>query len=689
MTAVLRPLGGLLLVLGLALAGLAIAGRLPRVDLALDNWALSVTGFGLALAGFATWQRAPVFGLLVAALFIGGAAQLYITRPLWFPELKLRPAGGIVGLLPFLAIAAQAAIALAVHLRTGAIDGLKTLLTAIGPMRVIAFLILLSAFNVSWLAYASSGDYVDFAVHVVAAAVVMGINLLTILAMLRVASPIRDLPLIPILPLVAATFGLSVLMSLFGFERIPHVEDEVVYLFQARTFAAGALSAPAPADALLPGLEYYLLDVRDGQWLAVTPPGWTSVLSLGVLFGAPWLVNPVLGALIVLLAHGVVVRATEDRARADLVALLLATSPWLIGMSGSLMTHNITLFMMLLAWRLLLADETTKHRVALALIAGLAMGWAFLARQLEAAVVGTLTGLWLLRNFPRDLGRVVAYGIGCLLTASLFFAHNWALTGDPLLAPLQLYVSELWQEGANAYGFGPGIGPPNGWGELDLARGHSPFEGLVNTIHNLFILNFDTFGWGIGSLALLWAFLLYRRPDGLEWAMAAIGAAIITAVFFYWFAGSFYIGARYWYAAFLPLVVLSAGGYLRIRARLETKGLDPALAGRALTVLILFGLIVFTSWRGVAKYRTYADFRSDTAVAHAQGTFGNALVIVSTTRDIGAAFGLNDPFLGDDAPLFVMDLGDAGNAAMMAAMPDRDVIYFDADTGLAMQAGPQ
>ena len=664
-----------------AVAAAAILDVLPDMT-ALNDWAIAVSGFGIALGGLAAMRGAPVFGLLVAALFIGGAGQLYITRPLWFPELKLRPQGGIAGLLPFIVIALQALIALTIHVRTGALQGLQRLFAAIGPVRVLLFLLLMAAFNVSWLAYAGSGDYLDFAVHVVAAAIVVGINLLTILALGRVAAPFDDLPRVPLWAMVALTFGLSVLMSLFAFERIPHVEDEVVYLFQARTFAAGALSAPAPPDALLPGLEYYLLDVRDGRWLAVTPPGWTAVLALGVLVGAPWLVNPVLGALIVFLAHGVVLRAA-DRQRADLAALLLATSPWLIGMSGSLMTHNITLLMMLLAWRLLLAGPETKARVLLALVAGLAMGWAFLARQLEAAVVGTLTGLWLLRSFPKDLDRVIAYGIGCLLTASLFFLHNWALTGDPLLAPLQLYVSEIWQAGANAYGFGPGIGPPGGWGELDLALGHSPFEGLVNTVHNLFILNLDTFGWGIGSLVFLWAFFLYRRPDGLEWAMAAIAFAIIAAVFCYWFAGSFYIGARYWYAAFVPVVILSAGGVLRLRARLGEKGMDPAIVGRALTVLIVFSLIVFTSWRGVAKYRNYADFRAETAEAAASGIFGEALVIVTTERDIGAAYGLNDPFLPPDKPIFVMDLGGAGNQAMIDALPDRPVIYFDADTGLA------
>ena len=87
------------------------------------------------------------------------------------------------------------------------------------------------------------------------------------------------------------------------------------------------------------------------------------------------------------------------------------------------------------------------------------------------------------------------------------------------------------------------------------------------------------------------------------------------------------------------------------------------------------------SWRGALKYYNYADFRAEVPKAAASGTFGSALVFVKTDRDIGTAFALNDPFLREGRPIFLRDLGPEANGATIAAMPSRDVVYFDADTG--------
>src|SRR5204863_4075393 len=49
-------------------------------------------------------------------------------------------------------------------------------------------------------------------------------------------------------PCVLALLGLALGMwvSLAVFERIPHNEDELAFLFQAKVFAGGALRAPSP-----------------------------------------------------------------------------------------------------------------------------------------------------------------------------------------------------------------------------------------------------------------------------------------------------------------------------------------------------------------------------------------------------------------------------------------------------------
>ena len=114
---------------------------------------------------------------------------------------------------------------------------------------------------------------------------------------------------------------------------------------------------------------------------------------------------------------------------------------------------------------------------------------------------------------------------------------------------------------------------------------------------------------------------------------------------------------------------------------MDAAKFDGTRAMSALWVLCLFGLLVFTPWRGATKYHNYADFRAEVPAAAATGAFGSALVFVKTDRDIGTAFALNDPFLREGRPIFLRDLGAEQNRAAADAMPDRDVVYFNADTG--------
>ncbi len=108
----------------------------------------------------------------------------------------------------------------------------------------------------------------------------------------------------------------------------------------------------------------------------------------------PWLVNPVLAALSVLLAHAIASRMA-GRDQADLVAMMMGASPWLLAMSASLMTHTLTLFLMLLAWWLLLmAGDRSRGALRRIFTAGLAMLYGalyfILLSEQNALLMGSL-----------------------------------------------------------------------------------------------------------------------------------------------------------------------------------------------------------------------------------------------------------------------------------------------------------
>ena len=121
----------------------------------------------------------------------------------------------------------------------------------------------------------------------------------------------------------------------------------VAYLCQAQTLARGRLWAPAPAEPTFFEQEFLL--VRDGRWFGKYPPGYPLVLALGVLAGKPWLVNPILAALTVLLLY-LLRQGLYGRATGQVAILLMLTSPLFLFMSSSMMAHTAELF-----WTTLLA----------------------------------------------------------------------------------------------------------------------------------------------------------------------------------------------------------------------------------------------------------------------------------------------------------------------------------------------
>jgi len=657
----------------------------------IDRWYFSVAGVALMALGVCARREAPMFGILAFFLVVGGAAQLYVTDPLWFPALHLRPQNwketATIGV-----VTAEALVALAVLLRAASGQFWALADRHLGRGRILAFVLMTAFLSVPILGFAARQAGGAYLAHVLVALVLVSVHLLVMAAMTQVKSPISGLyRLSPLVPAAVTLLG-SLALVWFAFERMPHVEDEVAYLFQAKTFAGGALTAPAPPMALRPGLEYYLFTVAGDRWYAATAPGWPVALSLGVLGGVPWLVNPLLAALSVLLAHAITNRLA-GRDQADLVAMMMGASPWLMAMAASLMTHTLTLFLMLLAWWMLLrAGDRPARQVLRLAVAGLAMGWIFATRPLDGLVIGTLSGIWLFLSTPggvlRAAWRCLPYALGCLVTGGLALAYNRAITGDALLQPLTVYLDAAWGVGANAYGFGDKIGPPGGWGTLDLWPGHSAAEAVVNTLNLAASLQFDMMGWSVGSLALILAFFLWQKPNRTDAAMLAVILAVVLAMFFYWFADSYYVGPRYWFMAVFPMFYLSGRGYVAVRERFPDE--DHMAFVRVDSLLwyaCIFGVCVFLPWRAVTKYYEYNNFHPTVREDAAAGRFdvtasggaaaGGAVVLVTRNGDPGSALMLNDPWLR--GTIYLNQEGKVDPAAVQAAMPDRKVIDYRAD----------
>ncbi|NOE35856.1 glycosyltransferase family 39 protein [Ruegeria sp. HKCCD7318] len=626
------------------------------------------------------WARGQVlFGVLSATVLLGSAARLWLTQPLWFPRLEIS-ADPPENLIMLAILAAQATVTGLVLMRASGRAAIGSLVAGAGLFRLLLLLALVAAFCLSATPYVAYGYHVAYGLQIGVGGALSLVQMATIVAMFAIAGP-DHMPRIPAAGLAVFAALTSAILAWTVFDRVPHVEDELAYLFQARTFAAGALWSPAPPEAAQPALEYYLIDVTGGKWLGVPAQGWAVVLSFGVLVGAPWIINPVLTGIAVWLAHDIV-RRTISRERADMVALLMATSPWVLAVGATLMNHALMLVTVLLAWWcLLLAGQgSTRRAMLLAFVAGLALGWGFVTRPLDGLIVGGLTGLWLLRRLPGGIGQVLACGVGGILSGSAVFLFNYAITGDPLLTAQADYLSRLWPDTQNAFGFGDNVGPPaQSWGALDIWVGHSLSEAVLNLINAIASLNLELLGWAFGSLVPIWIVVIWRKKlTGFDRAMLVIFAALAGVLFFYWFTGTFYLGPRYWHTALLPILVLSAAGIEAINDRLPEQ-----YRGRLQGIVLLLcaiSVVTFTSWRGISKYDGYGGYTGDIRRQVEAADLGNVLVFVSTQGDIGSALYLNDPFLPPGKPIFLNDMGPEQNAAIITAFPRREVVYLsDAD----------
>jgi 4-amino-4-deoxy-L-arabinose transferase-like glycosyltransferase len=377
------------------------------------------------------------------------------------------------------------------------------------------------------------------------------------------------------------------------------------------------------------------------------------------------LVNPLLGGIAILLAYALI-RRLYNREIADLVVLLLASSPWLVFLSASLMPHPLTLVCSLLG---LLGVERARETSSIgwAGVSGASFGVLLHVRPLEAVSVSAAASLWWLVGGWRKL-RLAALATALvtgLAMAGLFLAYNKALTGNALLVPINKYFDNVYYPGANRLGFGPDVGN-FGWTGLDALPGHGPIDVVMNTNQNLYLLNFELFGWACGSL--LFVFLLLGwgrvRDDGLMWALIF---AVWAAMSLYWFSGGPDFGARYWYQMILPLAVLTARGARVFAERSREAAASSAAEGWGdriwafVALASLLGFVNLLPWRSLDKYHHYRGVRPDIRKLERQYNFGRSLVLIRGPRwpDYASAFTFNPPTFEPDVPgpIFARELG--------------------------------
>lgn len=267
--------------------------------------------------------------------------------------------------------------------------------------------------------------------------------------------------------------------------------DEHTVLFQSEIFAAGRLTGRFPPDLidwLVPAFfqERFLRpSYATGEVASVYWPGFSLLLTPFTAIGAPWLLNPLIGAATVLVMHRLALELFGDRLWAGHAALLTLASPavtlnaasyyampahllanavfmllllratplrcLVAGAVGSLalVLHNpVPHLLFALPWIAWLAFQPNRWRLIGALAAGylplsLALGWGWalfidglaptadgsgglLARRLAGVRAWTSSSGMAAHLF--DLGKLWIWAVPGLLVAAVLGA--WQLRGE-------------------------------------------------------------------------------------------------------------------------------------------------------------------------------------------------------------------------------------------------------------------
>jgi len=466
---------------------------------------------------------------------------------------------------------------------------------------------------------------------------------------------------------------------------LPHVEDGVAYLYQAKTMLASGFYQPAPPAAMAFDARFCWIFMDDlGRSYGIFPPGWPLLLAVGVKLGLPWLINPLLVGLGLLLVW-TLVDLTDDRPTAALTIVLLALSPFVVVQGASFMSHPATLLWILVAM-VGAAKAVRGGGWSAGLLVGLGIGMTLATRYVEGMILGlvlagALAGATVRKRVPVMLWLAGLLGLAPGLGMAL--ADNQAKTGSPFLTPVERWYTVQYGAPINRPGFGPDVGLE--W-DHSLAPGHSLLEGLWNTNANLFELSRCGLGWACGSLTLALLFLVCGRLNEGDRLWLAYSLGLIAIYTAYWYHGIAF-GPRFLHPLVVPLAIGTVKGGRLVGGWLGEQG-----ARRVAAVCAMGVVTAWLAWLPLELMTTYHDLRGREAadrrilpVARAAAGGQPCVVILAMRKvpgglapDYAVPFSLNPPgFDGDVLVARSMDgEGVSQIAALQQAYPNRKMLVW-------------
>ena len=474
-------------------------------------------------------------------------------------------------------------------------------------------------------------------------------------------------------------FVLVGVISNLIFENIPHIEDEMTYVWQAYVHSRFQLGVPTP-DCPKCFLVPFVIE-NDGYRYSKYPPGWPAALSLGIKLKARDYVNPLMAALCVWLMYRLTSKYLKPWT-AVLSAFLLVSSPFFLMNASSLLSHTWSLFLTLafiIAWLDSLEERNGVPMWMRILTSAISLGLLILTRPMTAFAVSipfVLHGFFLWVNGANSHRKWLAlfvFTIGLFVVA--YLTWQYALTGSLATNPYTLY----WPY--DRIGFGPHVGlNPDG---------HTIKHALDNTLFSLSYGSSDLFGWQ----GLSWLFLMpgiYAIRKKLHALLvSSILISIILIYALYWI-GSWILGPRYYYEGLISAVILTCAGIewlitqthprLNFHYGNRSINIQKVIVGLITVILISLNIVNYLPQRLTGLRGLYGITASQLAFLQSDAVqkLGPALIIIhpqDNWLEYGALLDISSPFF--DSPIVISyNRGSELNQEAIDYLPDRQVLHY-------------